>query len=234
MKNIIICLSLFVLSLGHLQAQNDTNPNWLIFTDELENFVDGAQLLYDEGMILPTQATEQKIGEMIEIGYRVANIYFVELESDIRPRLEKYLNKILTDNEHLRNYFVLLGNSFIARAKMMLEDQQEKNSRIRKWSTIGGTVLGLATGTAILYFKQDAINGVLKSAMLVIGLGAAGAAVGYGGGYVATTFVLPAEEGIDNATDFMERYPGGEDFISDIEDVTQDIAIKLNELEGDS
>lgn len=229
MKLLITLAMLCTFSLS-AQAQ-EPSPNWLIFTDELDNFIDIGDELHERGLSIPSPTAQKKVEEMIEIGMRVAEIYFIEINSDIRPDLESYLNRTIKSNNHLRNYFVLLGNAFLARAEIFQQEERKKDSSLRMWSTVGGTVLGLATGVGILYFKPNLVKGALKSTVLIVGLGAAGAAVGYGGGYVASTFVLPVNAGVETAEEFLLRYPSGEDFISDLEDGNEDIAEAMNDIE---
>ncbi|PIR22196.1 MAG: hypothetical protein COV44_09270 [Deltaproteobacteria bacterium CG11_big_fil_rev_8_21_14_0_20_45_16] len=215
----------------YAQEEDVPNPNWIIFADELSNFIDGAQGLYDDGVAAPGEEQERQVTALMAVAHRVSDVYYLEITTAVRPKIESFLKETFESHQHLRPYFVLMGNAFVEHANALVEMQNAKNRKLRSWSAIGGTVLGLASGTAILYFKPSWVNGPLKSAMLVVGLGAAGGALGYGGGWVATSFFLPADPGVGNAKDFLSKYPAGEDFVRDIEKEEQVLQSKLDELE---
>jgi len=215
----------------YAQEEEVPNPNWIIFADELANFIEGAQSLYDEGVAAPGEEQERQVATLMRVAHRVSDVYYLEITGSVRPKIERFLKETFEDNQHLRSYFVLMGNAFVEHANALVEMQNAKNKKLRSWSAIGGTVLGLAGGTAILYFKPSWVNGPLKSAMLVVGLGAAGGAIGYGGGWAATSFYLPANPGVENAKDFLSKYPAGEDFVRDIEKENRILQSKLDALE---
>jgi len=215
---------------NHLDAAADLNPNLIIFTDELENFIESAFEIYQRGEIASSLEQQRRIEDLIEIGYRIANLYYLEISSDIRPRLEAYLKQRFEEHRNLQTYFIILGNAFVDRADHMLREKAESDRQIRRWATTGGAVLGLASGTGVILFKPHWIPGAVKQSLLVIGLGAAGAGAGYLGGAAATSFILPANPAIESAKDFLERYPAGEDFIRDILHSNHDLLWDLSDL----
>jgi len=236
MKNFIFVLMSFsLLTSSHLFAQaspaDDSNPDWLLFTDEMANFIDGAQALYDQGDVSPSAKEEKAVNDLIETSVRMANIYFEDINSEVQRRLEKYLNKTITSHAKLRNYFILFGNAFLTRANLYQLEQKKKNKTIHIWTTVGGTLLGLATGGTVLYFKPDLVGGAAKSALLVVGTTVAGGTIGFGAGEATTHFIIPADPGVANAKAFLERYPSGEDFISSIENSNDDLLLGLNDIE---
>lgn len=213
-------------------GSNDQNPVWAIFADELDSFMDQAQALKAEGILINNDRNQDQIAELQSTAERIAGIYFTELESSIRPQLEAFLKQRIEENSDLDAFLILLGNGFYHRAEAFLENQKKKNKQIRTWSVMGGTALGIVAGGFIIYVKPQLVEGIVKQGLLVLGTAAVGAGLGYAGSYVATKFALPVDPSVGNAKDFLELYPDGSSFIQHFDSQNQDIADFRDELEG--
>lgn len=222
----------FSISNNFAQSENDElNVKIIIFTDEFEEFISTAWEVYNEGPTLKQEELQKKIETLIENANRIAVAYFEAIDSDIRPEMEAYLSEQYRKNSEIHHYFLLLGNAVYNKANSLVENQKNEHQKLRKWGTVGGTLVGMATGGAILYFKSQVASGALKATLLVLGLSAAGAAVGYGGAYLTHSFILPADPAVINAEDFLLKYPSGLDFITDIRNANSDLALGLLDLE---
>lgn len=215
-----------------LRQDEETERVWYLFVDEFENFIDIAKEAQSDGQLKVSEPEDVAIVEdLIERGRRMAHIYFYEINPEIKPRVDTYLNKRLTENDDIKNFFILIGNAFYTHAEFLLQKQKEKNAKIQRWSTIGGTLVGLGSGIGILYFKPNAVKGAFRATVLIVGLTVGGAAIGYGGSLAATTYVLAASPGVETAEAFLARYPAGEDFLDDLYNVNDDLRMGLIDLE---
>lgn len=229
---------IFMLTGAELSAQNqgrasspETDGPLFLFSMEMDEFVERATLLRSVATELPTPQIESKVEDLIEIASRMASIYFESLDTEHQTEIDQYLGYRLEQNSEIRTYFVLLGNQFVFGAESLVLRQAQNNKKYRMYATIGGSLLGAAAGGAVLYFKPNLVQGFWKSSLLVIGLGAAGAGVGYGSTYAFGEYILPAEPGLKTAKDFVERYPAGEDFISKIENLDVDLLMGMADVD---
>lgn len=235
----LLIISLVILTFAFLTpllAQDESQPDkdWLLFADEMDLFLELSSRHKNTAIDLSQRESEKLVEEAEQVAKRLASIYFDHLEERVKPELDAYLAFQIENNEDLENYFILLGNSFLVVAQKLLEKKKQEDRQIQRWATIGGTVLGFASGGALIYFNENISKQALKATVLVMGLGAVGAGLGFGGGYIATTFVLEAKPAIKNAKDFVTRFPAGEDFIGSIESPRDDLEMSLFDLEGDN
>lgn len=212
-------------------SDDELNTKLLIFTDEVDEFLERAWTAYEKGSSLSPQELEKEIEALIQNTHRISAAYFEALDTAVQPDMEAYLNRTYSQNNEIHHYFLLLGNAVYQRADFLVQERIQSNRKMRMWGTVGGTVLGLATGGAILYFKPQLAPNAIHATLLVLGLGAAGAGVGYGGAYLTHTFILPANLAVKNAKDFLAKYPTGDDFVRHIGDASADLALGLLDLE---
>lgn len=218
-KQLLIGLAVF-MPLSLMAQDSEKDANLLMFAAELESFFHNARQLKEN----PGEYTEKEqlaeVENLEAAGRRIANIYFAEITGELKPRLDAYLSKKLRQNSNLEEYQVLIGNSFVNKAQGLDTADSERKRRVRMMSTIGGTLVGLATGGALLYFKSEWFGTGFKAVAkmgAVVGLsGAAGYGLGYAGGYVTTSFVLKTDVAVTNAREFLERYPNGSDFLDEL------------------
>lgn len=236
MKNIIyiLAISLFYLPTSAV-AESSKDSAVLIFTGEVRNFMEEANSLYSQQVTLPDDVSEEKIEKLIDISHRVAHAYFHLVSDEKRPKIEKFFQRQLDQNRHLENYFVLLGNRFLIEAERQVKDRDQFEKRVRYWSTIGGSVLGLGVGGTYLYIRSSLGSGLKIADYLAAATAVAGGTAGgyFGAAPAITTYALPAEPAIQNARDFQRRYPSGEDFLEDIDTSSRDLERIHSELERD-
>lgn len=223
-----------LFSLSAIQAEDnpdkrDYDTNLLIFTSEIDSFVEAASAVVDR-----QQAPESEIAatkDLIKNAERIADVYFHALTSEAKPAIDAYLGRVLKENQKIKNYFNLIGNAFIQNAQSLLEAQNAKLKAFKRWTTIGGAVVGVAVGGGYLYFRSRGAAGLaLKDYMIaataVVGFTAAGYATGAFG-----KSMLPVDRSVSNAKDFVARYPHGQDYIEEIQDGSQDLRDALADLE---
>ncbi len=209
----------FCLSIG-LWAQpikaQDYNPNLLIFTAELDHFVEQSAIV--KGKTSDDPEVAKILEDLMQTALRISRVYFQEADEKTRPELDGVLGAHLRNNRDLRNYFIMIGNAFLIEAENMFRATRERQKRIRIYAGIGGAVVGLAVGGGYLYVKSRLLSSSLKAQDYLISAGAVVgfSALGYGGGYLAK-YYLPVDRAISNARDFAARYPNGEDYIKQIE-----------------
>lgn len=221
-------------------TNRDYNPNILIFTSEVRNFIDQAAELFS----LQTQMKEatdetqtQNLKKSIEnktallqlTGHRVAESYFAEVAPETKNDFNNFLTETLSARTDLNNYYVFLGNAFAERATKMVGAHKAKLKKIYVWSTIGGVVLGFAGGYYFMKWRgaQATSGELLKAGLIGFGI----ASVVSTGGFVIR-YVLPVDQSIGNALDFNARYPHGEDFIEDLQGDSLDLAFQLEGLDS--
>ncbi len=217
----------------------DYDANILIFTSEVRNFIDQASSIAE----LQTQMKEStdqaqaaSIKKSIEdktallqiTGHRVAEAYFAEVEPENKNEFNEFLSQTLASRSELSTYYVFLGNAFAENAARAVSAHKSKLKKIYVWSTIGGVVLGFAGGYYFIKLRGVPASGseLVKSSLIGFGI----AAVVSTGGY-AVRYVLPVDQSIGNALDFVARYPHGEDFIEDLQGGSLDLALQLEGLE---
>jgi hypothetical protein len=210
---------------------DDFNSKIIIFTDEFEEFLEKAWIIYETGERFEPSVLESKINELMNITYRIAAAYFEALDTEVQPEMEKYLKTQYSRNAPIHHLFLLLGNAIHSRAVQLVEGEKNDHKKYRIWGVTGGALVGTASAGAILYFKPHFIPNPLVATLFVVGLGAAGTAAGLGGAYVAYTFILPANPSVRTAKDFLSLYPSGKDFIQDLTEMNQDIELGLEAIE---
>lgn len=212
-----------------LADKQDYNPNLLIFTGEVRNFLELGMTAKNGNL----EAAKEKaiVEEMGQTAVRIARVYFQEMTEENRSQLNTFLGGQLKSNTELNNYFILIGNAFATQAEKLVTRDQEYRKSIRIWSTVGGAVLGVALGGGYLYFKG--VRSALNTTDYLVAGGALllGAGLGYGGGLVYT-HQIPIDRSVKNATDFCLRYPHGEDFLKDLNTSNLDLALNMSEVEG--
>jgi len=234
MKHWIIRLvgTIVVLAaLGRTETYAQGKEPLYLFISEMETFTEKANDLKAKAPDMGDDEIKTKVDELTTIASRISKVYFAQIESDIKPDLDKYLHDRITDNTDIRHFYLLLGNQFLAVARGVLDERQSQEKKYRMYSTVGGSVLGLATGGAILYFAKGVAKTGMTATLIVVGLTAAGGVGGYLAGPALAGFMLPADPSIKNANDFLKKYPAGEDFIHELEDFSPDLRIGLNEVE---
>jgi len=242
----ILALGLPVIASAEAKQDNQTgadfNPNILIFTSEVRNFMDQASELTDlndKVKAAETEADAQSLKKSIEdktallqlTGHRVAEAYFAEVTLETKNEFNEFLTQTLTSRSDLQNYYVFLGNAFAENASRAVTAHKQKLKKIYVWSTIGGVILGFAGGYYFLKWRGVQATGgeLLKSGLVGFGI----AAVVSTGGY-AVRYVLPVDQSISNALDFIARYPHGDDFIDDLQDKSLDLALQVEELDSEN
>ncbi len=220
-----------LLPLHHTSAAIEQDPPLYLFIAEMETFIEKANDLKSQGSQLSDDEIKTRITEMTTVAGRAARVYFSQLDTEVKPELDKYLHEKVSSNEDIRHFFVLLGNQFIDIARNVVLDRKAQEKKYRMYSTVGGSLLGLAGGGAVLYFAKGLTKNILTAGLVVVGLGVGGGIAGYAAGPLVASFLLPADPSIKNAEDFMARYPAGEDFILEIEEMNPDIALGLAELQ---
>jgi hypothetical protein len=242
-RAIILAISLPTILLAQ-EAQKDSSnrdydANILIFTSEVRNFIDQSSSIA-ELQTQMKQSTDSNLAESLKrtieektallqvTGHRVAEAYFAEVEPETKNDFNEFLSQTLTSRSDLDIYYVFLGNAFAENATRAVANHKSKLKKIYVWSTIGGVVLGFAGGYYFLKFRGATASGseLLKASFIGFGI----ATVVSTGGY-AVRFVLPVDQSISNALDFVARYPYGEDFINDLKDESLDLALQLEGLE---
>jgi len=240
---IILAISLPTLLLAQ-EAQKDSSnrdydANILIFTSEVRNFIDQASFI-SELQIQMKQATDQGQADSLKrtieektallqvTGQRVAESYFAEVEPETKNDFNEFLSQTLSSRSELSTYYVFLGNAFAENATRAVTAHKNKLKKIYVWSTIGGVVLGFAGGYYFMKLRgvPASSSEIFKSSLIGFGI----AAVVSTGGY-AVRYVLPVDQSISNALDFVARYPHGEDFIEDLQGGSLDLAFQLEGLE---
>jgi hypothetical protein len=231
MKTIKTILALGILSFlsgaAIAEETNDYNPNLLIFTGELDTFVEQADGLHRAG----ENQKEEEFDRLKQTGIRIARVYFEEMNTEIKSDLDLYLNRILDENENLKNYFVILGNAFLKQAEAFIEQREVKERKIKLWSTGGGLLIGAVAGGTYIYFKVSkgiALTsktwGIAATAIVI------GGVVGYAGGKIVGS-KLPVDQSLSNSRAFYARYPSGEDFVEEIDQLSTDLALLGDEIE---
>lgn len=228
-----------LMAASAIQAQDnppDFDEDVLIFTGEVENYIetaqevkalnDAAEAEKDEKLL------EQKIKVLQQTSLRIANVYFSTTEDSTRETFNNFLSTRLKEYRELRNYFLFIGNAFAAEAARLVEGRKETERKIFIWSSVAGAVLGVGGG--YLYIRYSGYLGhsqgrvLLTAAIVGIGIGVTVAGAGY-----SARYFLPVNQDIKNARDFLVRYPHGEDFTSELIG-SQDLTMALDELEEGS
>lgn len=237
-KNIIIkfggvCLAalfmLQVFSVSRVVAQEQ--PPIYMFIAEIEGFLEKSEQLVADAPGLSDDEIKVRIEELMVLSSRASRVYFANIDSDIKPELDRYLHDRLQTSQDIRHFFVLMGNEFLNTARAVLNARQADEKRIRSYSTIGGTVVGLGSGTALLLFAKNLTKNPWVAGLVVVGLGVAGGVAGHYASPLVAEWMLPADPAIKNADDFLRRYPAGEDFISELENLSPDLSAHLQGIE---
>jgi len=135
---------------GH---ENEIPDEILYFAGEIQTYIETAKSIPE----LPEDRMNDAVEELQAIGKRAAEYYFQHLNESLQPMLDKYLGQTLEKNASLENYFIFLGNSFLAQAVQLMDEQAAKEKKIRIRSAIGGSILGLAVGGGYLFVKAKYI-----------------------------------------------------------------------------
>jgi hypothetical protein len=207
---------LLTLSLSAQAEPKDLTDDLLLFSGEVVSYIDLAKEIRKR----PEAEFEKGVENLKAIGMRAAGIYFRNMTKELQPQLDQYLGKTLKTNPEIETYFVFLGNAFLSEAARLMEQQAAEARVLRIRSTIGGTVLGLATGGGYLFIKAKYLapgvalgaKDYLMASAAVIGF----AGAGYGAGSYYAAYRLPTNWAVQNAKEFKARYPLGEDFIRDL------------------
>lgn len=234
MKNVfrrLVGTIVLLTAFGQAEIYAETKEPLYLFISEMETFTEKANELKNGDPYISDDEMKTKVDELTIIAGRVAKVYFAQIESEIKPDLDKYLHERITQNEEIRHFFLLLGNQFLAIARSALDERQQQEKRYRMYSTVGGSILGLASGGAVLYFAKGVAKQAMTATLVVVGLTAAGGVGGYFAGPAVTGFMLPADPSIKSADDFLKKYPAGEDFIYELEDFSPDLRIGLSEVD---
>lgn len=208
--------------------KEDYNPNLLILTGEIRNFMELGTTAKNGG--LAADKEKAIVEEMSQTAVRVARVYFQEMTDANRAELNQFLATELKNHADLNNYFVLIGNAFANHAEKLVEQDREHRNSIKVWSTVGGAVLGVALGGGYLYFKSTKAALQTKDYLIAAGALLLGTGVGFGGS-LAYTHSIPVDQSVHNASDFVTRYPHGEDFIKELNPANLDLALMKSELE---
>lgn len=211
-------------------ADDDLNSKIIIFTDEFEEFLERAWILFENGERLRPKELETQINQLMIITNRIAAAYFEAIDTEVQSEMEAYFQNQYSRNSAIHHLFLLLGNSIHNRAVKLVESEKATHRQYKIWGVTGGALLGSASAGAILYFKPNFIPNPLVATLFVLGLGAAGTAAGWGGAIAAYSFILPANPAVKTAKDFLNLYPTGKDFIEDISEMNQDIELGLESI----
>lgn len=229
MKSLIVLGLAIALTPVVSSAQNDTQA--LLFSAELESFIDQATALYEGGDALTPDELKRGVDSLIEISSHIAAMYFDKIGSAEQKDYDVYLSDMISSHNEIRNYFVLLGNRFLFEANEALKARNNQIKKFKSWSVVGGTVLGLASGVALLAIRPQFAKSALSAGLVIVGLSAAGAGGGYAVGHYAQSYFLPADPNLKKAEDFIRRYPAGEDFIQSLEGIeSADLSLGLREI----
>lgn len=228
----LISLWAFILLPAFLFGQESLDQRLQIFESEVDSFIQKSFNYRDDSWNLSSTQQEERIQELISISNRIAHIYFSSLHLDENQELNMSLKQSLLDYEEIRPFFMLIGNRFLSEAQDLLLKQEQINRRYRSISTLAGTVIGLASGGALIYFKASFTQTGLQKVTTLALLGAGGAALGYFGGKALRGYILPTDPDVLTAKDFIQKYPEGEDFIDRLSIYEIDIDETLREIEG--
>lgn len=213
-----------------LNADDDLNSKVIIFTDEFEEFLEKAWIIYESGERLRPEELEAQINKLMLISDRIAAAYFEAIDTEVQPEMESYFQTQYSRNSAIHHLFLLLGNSIHNRAVKLVDGEKAAHRQYKIWGVTGGALLGSASAGAVLYFKPNFIPNPLVATLFVVGLGAAGTAAGWGGAIAAYSFILPANPAVKTAKHFLNLYPTGKDFIEDISEMNQDIELGLESI----
>ncbi len=232
MKTLLqVCFaSLSMISLASAQGNppGDFNEDVLIFTGEVENYIDVAievKALNDAPSEAPKdeKLIEAKIKSLQQTSLRIAHMYFSTVEDATRDQFNSFLAARLQVHKELKNYFLFIGNAFAAEAARLVEGRKDQDRKIFIWSTVGGAVLGLGGG--YLYLRLTSSKNLITAAIIGVGIGVAVSGAGY-----SARYFLPVNQDIQNAREFLTRYPHGEDFTHELIG-SQDLALAFDDLE---
>ncbi|MGA0162912.1 MAG: hypothetical protein ACO3LE_01500 [Bdellovibrionota bacterium] len=213
-----------------VNADDDLNSKIIIFTDEFEEFLERAWIIYESGERLRPKELEAQINQLMIITNRIAAAYFEAIDTEVQPEMESYFQTQYSRNSAIHHLFLLLGNSIHNRAVKLVDGEKAEHRQYKIWGVTGGALLGSVSAGAVLYFKPNFIPNPLVATLFVLGLGAAGTAAGWGGAIAAYSFILPANPAVKTAKDFLNLYPTGKDFIEDISEMNQDIELGLESI----
>jgi len=215
----------------------DSSERWEhrveIFANEMSDFVEGALSFRESAVSMTAAQQEAAVEDLMETAGRVSQIYFSSLHLDEKSELDEILRIAIKDYRDIRVFFYLIGNRFIFDAQALLEAQQEKEKRVRLWSTAGGAVLGLASGAALIYFKVPGTEHLIGKATALLVMTSAGGAAGRYGGPALYSYIVPVDPDVLTAKDFLIRYPEGQNFINDLSLHEIDLANGLADLQED-
>jgi len=211
------------------EPPTDFNEDILIFTGEVENYIDIARETQSLNNSEETPGKEEQVEKQIkslqQAALRIAHMYFSTSDESTRDQFNEFLSSRFQENRDLKNYFLFIGNGFAAEASRLIEKRQETNRQIFIWSSVAGGVLGLGGGYLILRYTSS--KSLVMASVVAIGIGVAVA----GGGYSAR-YYLPVNQDVKNAQDFIDRYPHGEDFTDELIG-SNDLALMMDALEGE-
>ncbi|TVQ79868.1 MAG: hypothetical protein EA369_03715 [Bradymonadales bacterium] len=202
-----------------------------IFEQELADFVESAQSFRERASDLSPRQQEEEVEKLLSIAGRVSQIYFASLHLDHDQEFNSSLKQVLSEYQELRVFFYLIGNQMVDQARLIIGDREKFEQSFRLWSAAGGAVLGLAGGSALIYFRAPGTQSVFGKVFALAILTGGGAAAGYyASPHVVGQFV-PIDPDVLTARDFVLKYPNGEDFIRRTGSSTQDISERLSQLE---
>lgn len=204
----------------------------LLFSDEIDNFLDEAEYLYENDASLTKEEREAAVKRLSESSTRIAATYFEEILSDLKPELDELLRLRLEENSPLRSYFVLMGNQFWKRAQWYIDDRDNRHTSIRMWWTVGGLAVGAVGAGALFMMNTKLTSTTVGTVLTFAGLIGGGGALGYGAGYYKTNYMMPVDPLVTNAEEFVVRYPSGEDFLRDVETSGSDIDAAISVIDG--
>lgn len=228
----LAALSLLISIPVFADEQTKENENVLIFTAEVANYIDLATDVQTLNNAVDSASHEQEIENKIkslqQAGLRIADAYFQDTTDSTRQKYTEYLSTQLRTNVKLKNYFIFIGNAFVAEAARLIDARKSNLKKIQIWSTVGGVVLGLGGGALYLKFKTGVPTSKewTTAGLIAVGIAAVGAAGGF-----ASRYFIPVNQAVQNAQDFSVRYPHGEDFMKELQGPSNDLAMGLRDLD---
>jgi hypothetical protein len=235
MKILFYILGISIFLLNPIQAQQRGPETWenhsQIFESELASFIEKSFSFKDDAPNLNREEQERRIQELIAISARISHVYMASLHMDQKNELDHGLQTSLKDYPEIRVFFYLLGNSLASEAQSLIQERAQTERQFKVWSTVGGSVLGLASGGALIYLRTPLTERAIGKVFTLAILTAGGGAIGYFGGQALEGFLIPVDPDVETAEDFLRKYPEGEDFIDQLSSFDADITDKLKELE---
>ncbi len=228
MKQIIFAALSAIALIGNTAqvaaAEGDIDRELLLFTAEVDNYINLAEQLKSE-----PKNSEEVFNQMKDSSSRIAATYFEKMlqKQGGEAQLNAYLQQTVKQNKELKSELVVLGNAFVDKATEIISQSKGVHKDYRFAGLAGGAVVGVVLAGASLALQ---VKGGLGSGAMAVSGGVLIACpiIGYMIGK-SNSVDLPSDPSIQSAKDFYARYPKGEDFIKDLDRSTQDLRL-LNTL----